>query len=176
MGDVAPLTAAQHRALDRLRSVNLLDDVYLAGGVGIAWHLGHRRSMDLDLFSRTPKMDLDAIRMVAVRELSATVVYQTDVALSLRLQRAAIDVVRYPYRRVAPLVEGPDGSQVASLRDLAVMKAAAIARRGIRRDFWDLHAILTTTRLTLAGVLRDYLRKCASMQSPRPTPTTCCGR
>ncbi len=39
------------------------------------------------------------------------------------------------------------------------MKLAAIAKRGIRRDFWDLHAMLTTGRLTVARAFADYQRK-----------------
>jgi hypothetical protein len=45
------------------------------------------------------------------------------------------------------------------LRDLAAMKLAAIATRGIRRDYWDLHAILTSGRSTLRAVFDDYTQK-----------------
>ena len=41
---------------------------------------------------------------------------------------------------------------VASLRDLAAMELAAVAKRGVRREYWDLYEILTRTRLTLHGV------------------------
>lgn len=52
-----------------------------------------------------------------------------------------VDVVRYRY----PLLEPTDvfaSVHVAGLRDLAAMKLGAVARRGIRRDFWDLRAVL----------------------------------
>ena len=39
------------------------------------------------------------------------------------------------------------------------MKLAAIAKRGVRRDYWDLYEILSQTRLTLHAVCGDYLRK-----------------
>jgi hypothetical protein len=45
------------------------------------------------------------------------------------------------------------------MRDLAVMKLAAIAKRGIRRDYWDLYEMLTQTKLTLRAVCDDYVRK-----------------
>src|SRR5262249_45271504 len=47
---------------------------------------------------------------------------------------------------------------VASLRDLAAMKLAAIARRGIRRDFWDLYAI-AEAGLSLRDAAAAYVRK-----------------
>jgi len=39
------------------------------------------------------------------------------------------------------------------------MKLAAIATRGIRRDFWDLHEILASGRCTLQQSMVDYATK-----------------
>ncbi len=51
MGKPTGLAKEQRRALDRLKTVPGLKNFYLAGGGGIAYHLKHRRSLDLDLFS-----------------------------------------------------------------------------------------------------------------------------
>ena len=51
MGNIPPLTPAQDRALACLREAAILDDLYLAGGVGVAIYLGHRQSVDLDFIS-----------------------------------------------------------------------------------------------------------------------------
>jgi hypothetical protein len=61
VGRDSPLTTAQARALARLSEAHVLDDVYLAGGVAVAIHLRHRQSVDLDLFSRDPDLDFDAL-------------------------------------------------------------------------------------------------------------------
>jgi hypothetical protein len=45
------------------------------------------------------------------------------------------------------------------LLDLAVMKLAAIAHRGLRRDFWDAHELLTRGGLQLDTVLAGYLQR-----------------
>lgn len=159
MGAVAPLSPAQRRALARLSGSGILDQLYLAGGVAVAFHLGHRRSNDLDFFSSTPELDLDVLRRRAIADLGATVVAQSDATLKVRVSGAVLDFVMYPYRPLARPAAGPDGVRIASLRDLAVMKLAAIARRGLRRDFWDLHEILTRTRSPLRNALRDYQKK-----------------
>ncbi len=39
------------------------------------------------------------------------------------------------------------------------MKLAAIARRGARRDYWDLHEILTRGRVSLRAAGDDYVAK-----------------
>ena len=158
MGDVAPLTPAQSRALARLSEAGILDDLYLAGGVGIAMHLGHRQSVDLDFFSRSPDFDVEQLRD-RLRTLRASAIGITDVTLSVRIGSVPVDFVRYPYKVLARFSRGPGGVRLASLRDLAVMKLAAIARRGIRRDFWDLFEILDRGSLRLASALDDYRRK-----------------
>lgn len=159
LGKVPPLTPAQRRALAWLRQAGLIDDLYLAGGVAVAHHLAHRRSNDLDLFSRDATLDLDTVRRRATESLGAEVVSLSDATLNLRVGGASIDVVRYPYPPLVRTTRGPEGVHVASLRDLAVMKLAAIARRGVYRDYWDLYEMLTRTRLTLPTVCDDYIRK-----------------
>lgn len=143
MGKPAGLSQAQRRALDRLRSILGSERFYLAGGSAIATHLGHRRSLDLDLFSVSPKVDLAAVAE-AVRSVEPKLraLSLTDASLRMVLNGVPVDIVRYPYRLLEPPSPGPEAFPTAGLRDLAAMKLAAIARRGLRRDFWDLYAIL----------------------------------
>lgn len=75
---------------------------------------------------------------------------ETILSGELRRALAALNPLEAPQ-------PGPEGVPVAGLRDLAVMKLAAIARRGIRRDFWDAYAIFTSANVTLAAALDDYL-------------------
>lgn len=48
------ITPAVWRALEELRNLSALRGFYLAGGTGLALHLGHRRSAFLDLFNQEP--------------------------------------------------------------------------------------------------------------------------
>lgn len=156
---LAPISPAERGALAELRRAGLLDGFYLAGGVAVAHYLGHRSSNDLDLFSMREDIDLGELRRRAVAKIGAEVVAESDATLRLRVGRTAIDVVRYPYRLLGRTTAGPEGVRVASPRDLAVMKLAAIAKRGVRRDYWDLYEILTRTKLTLRVACDDYVRK-----------------
>lgn len=136
------LAKDQLRALARLKAGAAARDFYLAGGTAVAFHLAHRRSLDLDLFSLTPEVDLDAFRSAARSgDAAIEVIAATDVALQLRVEGVPVDVVRYPYPLLEPPDRGPEDFPVAGLLDLATMKMAAIAKRGIRRDFWDLYEI-----------------------------------
>lgn len=143
MGDPTGLSDEQRRALDRLSRVPELAGYYLAGGTAIAVHLSHRTSLDLDFFSRTPAVDLDRLKAaIAPCFDKVEVRAQTDGALHLLCDGLPVDFVCYPY----PPLEAPAASSfgvgLAGLLDLAVMKLAAISRRGLRRDFWDLYEIL----------------------------------
>jgi hypothetical protein len=144
------LAPEQVRALAALNRIKALEGFYLAGGSAVSAHLNHRRSLDLDLFSSDPKVDLSRVGRLIAADLDSTeVVSLTDAALTLRVDDLAIDVVCYPYPPLEAPQAGPGGFLVAGLRDLAAMKLSAIARRGIRRDFWDLHEIATSTSVSL---------------------------
>jgi predicted nucleotidyltransferase component of viral defense system len=159
VADRALISKAQQRALSRLSGLAVARKVYLAGGVAVAFHLEHRRSNDLDFFSLERRLDLSAVRREILKGAEAEVVALTDATLHLRLEGADVDFVRYEYPPLAPPRQSPLGVRVAHLRDLAAMKLAAIAKRGIRRDFWDLHEMLSRGATTLPRALRDYRQK-----------------
>lgn len=153
------LAEEQRRALDRLSGRNEIAGYYLAGGSAIALHLGHRLSRDLDFFSLRSDADLTLVERGASQVFDhCEVISRSDAAVQLLCDGALIDFVRYPY----PLLDPPipqAGVALAGLRDLAVMKLAAIARRGIRRDFWDLYAILRAGPHALAELGAAYRRR-----------------
>jgi hypothetical protein len=158
MGEAPSLSDDQRRALGRLSKLPLVAEFYLAGGTGIGLHLAHRRSADLDFFSRAPGTDLALIKGAVESCFDRVEVNaETDAALHLLCDGLPIDFVRYPY----PLLDAPGaafGVGLAGLRDLAVMKLSAISRRGLRRDFWDLFEILRTG-LTLRACGEAYVER-----------------
>ena len=157
MGKPAGLAKDQQRALGRLTKLPALRGFYLAGGSAVAFHLGHRRSNDLDLFSERG-VDLGRVERAVKKLPGAKVLSISDVTIKLELDGTLVDLVAYPYPPLEEPKAGPEGFPVASLLDLAVMKLAAVARRGIRRDFWDLR-VLAESGLPLAEIARAYQRR-----------------
>lgn len=165
MGKQVQLPRDQRRALASLSTLASAEGLYLAGGVAIALHLGHRRSLDLDLFSRAPGVDLARVRDALARTVQTVeVVALTDASLRVLVAGTPVDIVAYPYRLLQRPMAGPEGIAVARLRDLATMKLAAVAQRGLYRDFWDLHEILTHG-VTLGRALGDYTRRYGAARS-----------
>jgi hypothetical protein len=159
MGKTTELAQAQRRALAELKKLSSLRGFYLAGGSAVAFHLHHRRSNDLDLFSARGNVDLESVANQLGTLPGSVIVTQTDAAVKVRLGRVLVDIVRYPYPPLRKPSAGPAGFPVAQLADLAAMKLSAIATRGIRRDFWDLHEILTRSSLTLGAALDAYVAR-----------------
>jgi hypothetical protein len=155
------LSAAQRRALDVLAPI-VGADFYLGGGVAVALRLHHRQSRDLDLFAA----ERDPI------DLEEALVQQPDVQISsrapgtLHLTAAGVPIslLRYRYPLIGAVVRDPAVPvSVASVEDLVCMKMSAVAGRGARRDFWDLHELLVDRRLTLSQAFDLYARKYASV-------------
>jgi len=152
------LPAKQLELLARLKTVRALDRFYLVGGTAVGWHFGHRRSIDLDLFSRTRRDALEPV-VAALTSTGARLRTETDVMVGLEAAGVLIDVVRYPYPPLEKPRPGPSGFPVASPVDLGVIKLSAISKRGLRRDFWDLYVIVTLGGLTLETLLRAYRKR-----------------
>lgn len=165
MAGATGLATEQQRALDRLRDAEDLPATYVAGGVAVAFHLSHRTSRDIDRFTFDAAASLDPFRSLARTDPSEVEVTSgTDVALHLRVHGTPVDIVRYPYPLLEPPGEGPRGWPVAGLLDLATMKLAAIAKRGLRRDFWDLKAIVEAG-ITLPDAGEAYVRRFGKAES-----------
>ncbi len=158
MGDTVGISDEQQRALGRLSTRPSIAGFYLAGGTALGIHLAHRSSLDLDFFSLGPDADLEQVKRDALAAFDRVEVRaQTDSSMHLLCDDLPVDFVRYPY----PPVDVPGeafGVGLASLRDLAAMKLAAISRRGLRRDFWDLHATLATG-LSLRACGQIYVQR-----------------
>ena len=127
------------RALEDLRTLGVVDQCYLAGGTGLALHLGHRRSHDLDFFSRAgvdPEALIRKMKTLAGFALAS----QAPDTLHATVGKTKVSFLAYPYRVLFPFASFL-GVQVADPRDIACMKLSAIANRGTKRDFVDLYFV-----------------------------------
>jgi hypothetical protein len=130
------ITKAVEQTLRDLQHISVLANFYLAGGTGLALHLGHRRSVDLDFFSHEP-FDPEAT-LGKLGALDGLRVLASDLeTLHLTIGETKVSFLGYRYPLLFPcdvLFE----VKVADLRDIACMKISAIAARGTKRDFIDL--------------------------------------
>ena len=142
---LTPLTQDVFRLAARLP---LMDDFYLAGGTGLALHLGHRFSVDLDFFSSDAgavgREARDALRQM-FDDPSLAITHDTDGTFVAASRGVGVSFFRLPlYPLVAPTVD-VEGIHLASLEEIGAMKLAAAIDRGTRKDMVDLYFILRQT-------------------------------
>lgn len=114
---------------------------YLAGGTGLALQLGHRTSIDIDLFSQNT---FDAERYASlIIGLGGRVIQAESGTIHAVLDGVKVSFLYYPYPLLRQL-QIFHGIQVASIEDIAAMKAVAISQRGDKKDFFDMYEILKT--------------------------------
>ena len=128
--------------LDLLRRLQRLPDLTstrLVGGTALALHLGHRKSVDLDMFGT-----FDPI--VSYRKLLADAGHSVEGAengtvQSLRVNNVKVDLVNYPYPWLDDAIE--EGNiRLAGLRDIAAMKLSAVVNQERKKDFIDVARLL----------------------------------
>lgn len=140
--------------LKRLQRLPELANTRLVGGTALALHLGHRKSVDLDMFGI-----FDPI--VSYRKLLADAGYSVEGAengtvQSLRVDNVKVDLVNYPYPWMDDVLD-EDGVRLAGLKDIAAMKLSAVANRGRKKDFIDVARLLDV--FSLDQMLSFYKEK-----------------
>jgi Nucleotidyl transferase AbiEii toxin, Type IV TA system len=149
------LPPPQRRLWDELAAVP--PEFVLYGGTAVALQLGHRQSVDFDLFGNRP---LDpANLMPAIPFLAGVIVTQREPnTFSCIVDRGG--QVRLSFfglpgipRLTPPLVAPDNGLQVASLLDLAGMMASVVQMRAEAKDYLDIDAILADGRVDLPMAL-----------------------
>lgn len=154
------LPAPQRALWDELGAIP--PEFVLCGGTAIALQLGHRQSVDFDFFG---SRSFDPVRLYSAVPLLAgsAVLQQAANTLTCRVERADPVIVSFfgvpTLRRVAaPLIAHDNHLRIASLLDLAGMKAAVVQQRAEAKDYVDLHALLVAgiglpAALAAAGVI-----------------------
>ena len=115
------------KALDLLNELmrdDMLNNFFLVGGTALSLLIGHRKSVDLDLFSLNP---FDEIKMLAYLESKKGMLlnYQEKNTLKGQINNVQVDLIMHSYPLVKEL-EVIDSIRIASLDDIAAMKLNAI--------------------------------------------------
>jgi nucleotidyltransferase AbiEii toxin of type IV toxin-antitoxin system len=145
----------------------------LYGGTAIALHLGHRVSVDFDFFGDRL---LDPTKLML--ELSfladARVIQREPNTLSCVVDRGGPNQILLIWNASHPPFAASAGGagqrlQVASLLDLAGMKAAVVQMRAEAKDYIDIDALLRDGRLDLATALASGLAIYGASFNPQST-------
>lgn len=127
------------RTLGDLHAMPAAARFYLAGGTGLALHLGHRRSVDLDFFLGED-FDAEAVLQKIQQLEDFSLVSKSPGTIYANVRETKVSFIAYAYPVLFPFTQFL-GANVADPRDIACMKISAIAGRGTKRDFVDLYVL-----------------------------------
>jgi len=114
---------------------------YLVGGTAIALHLGHRRSIDFDLFAFSELRKSRIKRTLLEIPFNQVPIFEDYDQLHLFINEVKITFFSYPYKIEHP-IKIDSILTIPSLLSLAAMKAFALGRRSKWKDYVDLYFII----------------------------------
>lgn len=132
-----------------------INNFVLVGGTALALQLGHRASVDIDLFTHQ-RFDVSQLLESLQEDFNIQVRNQMNHALLVNINSIKTDFVFQPSAILLPQVE-VEKVRMASLKEIAAMKIGAITARGKRRDFIDLYCLLE--HFTLAEIVDAFTEK-----------------
>jgi len=122
----------------------------LVGGTALSLHLGHRESVDIDLFSDVPYGSLDFASIDNyLKDTFSYVDHLSNITPAMgksytigndKNNSVKLDVF-YADPFIQELIE-EDNIRLASIEEIIAMKIDVIQRGGRKKDFWDLHELL----------------------------------
>ncbi len=138
-----------------------LQDFRLVGGTSLSLQIGHRISVDLDMFCNEPFDSGELKSLLADDFASVLVTLERTNTLTTTINEVKTDCrpvvfIRFKYGFSYPtLIE--DEIRLANIKDIAPMKLDAISGRGKKKDFFDLYFLLQI--FTLTDLLEFYQAK-----------------
>lgn len=129
--------------LKALMNVPELENFSLVGGTALALKYGHRKSLDLDLFS-SENFDNENVAAI-ITKYFPTFTYRTlsnPIGIFGFINNIKVDFVKHHHFPVIDLVTVADGIRITGDKDIIAMKINAILKRAVKKDFWDLAELL----------------------------------
>ncbi len=151
------VTGPLKEALITLMNEPAFEPFRLVGGTNLSLRLGHRKSVDIDLFTDTQYDSLDF--RVFERFMKTRFPYYDNgdptsivgFGRGYYIGNSKEDCIKLDLMYTDPFIkeaEVIDGIRMASMDDIVAMKINAISRGGRKKDFWDIHRLLDLYHLT----------------------------
>lgn len=154
--------ALTKQAVSLFSKLGRLRSFYLVGGTALALHIGHRVSVDFDLFSEEPLPQglLQKIKGI-FSGTSIEVTYRNTDQINVLLGGVKTTFFNYPYPVIESLITY-QGVSIASIAEIAAMKAFAIGKRLSYKDYVDWYFLLSQRHITLPAIIQLAQRKFGS--------------
>lgn len=116
-------------------------EYYLVGGTAIALYIGHRRSIDFDLFKYSDINHKKNIDKISNFYSEYIITRRVTEQMNLTVNNVKLTFFQYPFH-INSLKTFENCFRMPSLIDLAAMKAYALGRRSKWKDYVDIYFLL----------------------------------
>lgn len=150
--------------LKKLMAEPLFDPFRLVGGTSLSLQIGHRMSIDIDLFTDAPYSSLDFEKIDSY--LRDTFTYVSPAKLpeivgmgisyvvgSTPEDSFKLDLFYTTDPFIFPILNA-ESIRLAPKQEIAAMKMDVVQRGGRKKDFWDIHALMD--QYTLADMIKFH--------------------
>ena len=159
------ISALLWNTLKKLMSINELNSFRLVGGTSLSLQLGHRESLDIDMFTDSEYGSIDFAKLENILvEIFPYVESTYDAAVgmgkSFFIGNNQNELVKLDLYYTDPFVFPcilEQNVRFASIEEVAAMKFEVIAQGGRKKDFWDIHELLT--RYSLDDLIGFYIKR-----------------
>lgn len=142
--------------LKNLVGDDLIKDFFLVGGTALSLQIGHRISIDIDLFSVNSFSENNILAELE-KKYGYQLDYQSKNTLKGEINGIKVDLITHSYPLVKPLLE-VENVRMAAKEDIAAMKLNAISGNGTRlKDFIDIAYL--SSHLSLSQMIHTYEEK-----------------
>jgi len=140
---------------------------YLAGGTGLALQLGHRISVDFDLFwqKEIPKNLFSQIKRI-FKDSKIEVIVNHPEQLTVTIEDIHLTFAKYPFPVISKFITYK-GIKILPALEIAAMKAYALGRRATLKDYVDLYFVMKEKITTLKKIIKFCGRKYGKEFDPR---------
>ncbi|MDT0643446.1 nucleotidyl transferase AbiEii/AbiGii toxin family protein [Zunongwangia sp. F363] len=143
-----------HESLLKLMVVEEFRDFRLVGGTALSLKIGHRKSIDIDLFTDADYGSIDFDKITAY--LKANFQHVDYLAIPPAMGKSFIigedenNYIKLDVFYTDEFIQPPfmeDTIRMASTEEIIAMKVDVVQRGGRKKDFWDLHALFASYSL-----------------------------
>jgi len=151
------------KSLLRLMAADEFASFRLVGGTALSLQIGHRESIDIDLFSDVDygEIDFDLIEKYLALNFSYVDHFSNNIPAigkSYLIGENKDNTVKldiFYTDKFIQLVNIVDSIKMASIEEIIAMKLDVIQRGGRKKDFWDLHELFENYNLAQMLVLHE---------------------
>lgn len=137
-------------SLSALTAAEPFNPFRLVGGTSLSLQLGHRMSVDIDLFTDAPygSIDFEALEHYLHKTysyVSYTANLLPGMGRSYSIGSDRGNVIKLDVYYTDPFIQPArvvEGIRMATVEEIIAMKIDVVRRGGRKKDFWDLHELL----------------------------------